>query len=83
MTVLKELPEFEVAGALHPRRRMVVIQRRDGNFSFAEQYYYRDEYDGDVVEGWATLDREGIYETAAMAESEATSVLAQRYRPED
>ena len=50
---MKIIETFERTDALHKRRRLVVLQRNDGFFSIAEEYYFRSEYDGEVVaEGW-------------------------------
>src|SRR5207244_4853803 len=38
--VVKELEIVEVPHAIHPRRRIVVLQRDDAHFTFAEEYFY-------------------------------------------
>ena len=77
MKVIKELNEAEIASALHRRRRMVVLVRDDGRFSFAEQYHYATDVDGKVVaQGWATLPSEGVFPTAEDAEAEARLAAA-------
>jgi hypothetical protein len=44
------------------------------HFSFAEEYHYRTECDGKViVEGWARLPPEEIFETVEIAAIEARS----------
>jgi hypothetical protein len=56
MLVVKAVEMFERKGAPHELRRLVVLQRDDGHFAFAEEYHYRTEYDGKVIaEGWARL----------------------------
>lgn len=40
MKIVKELEIVEVEDAMHPRRRIVVLQRDDGLFTFAEEYFY-------------------------------------------
>jgi hypothetical protein len=50
----------------------MVLQRNDGLFSFAEEYYFRTEHEGAVIaEGWARLAPEGIFETIEIAAAEA------------
>jgi hypothetical protein len=72
MQFVKIIETFERSDALHNRRRLVVLQRKDGFFSFAEEYYYRSEYEGEVVaKGWARLPPEGIFETTEIAAAEA------------
>ncbi|KPN64650.1 hypothetical protein SAMN04488527_1696 [Aliiroseovarius crassostreae] len=61
----------------HPQRRYVVVERQDGNFSIAEQYYYQSsDEDGRIyAEGWASLRPQGIYADATSAESEARRLI--------
>ena len=67
---------FEDATSLHPRRRLVVVQRKDALYSYAIQYFYRSEFEGDLTsEGWVTLPAEGIYSTTEMAASEGLSAI--------
>lgn len=74
MQIVKIIVTFERGNAPHNPRRLVVIQRNDGYFSFAEEYYYRSEYEGEVVaEGWAQLPPEGIFEIIEIAVREALS----------
>jgi hypothetical protein len=74
MPIVKIVASFERCHAPHKIRRLVVLQREDGYFSFAEEYYYRSEYEGQVAaEGWARLPPEGIYETMEIATTEALS----------
>jgi hypothetical protein len=70
---------FEDATSLHPRRRLVVVQRRDALYSYAIQYFYRSEFGGELTsEGWVTLPPEGIYPTPEMAASEGLSTIGLR-----
>ncbi len=72
MCVVKILEPYEVEEAIHPLRRVVIVRRDDGHFSFAEQCHYLTEHEGEVIaEGWNALAYEGIYETADIAEREA------------
>ena len=74
MQLVKIIETFECSDALHKRRRLVVLQRNDGFFSFAEEYYFQSEYEGEVIaEGWARLPPEGIFETIDIAVTEARS----------
>jgi hypothetical protein len=71
---LKIIATFEDSNAPHKRRRLVVLQRKDGYFSLGEEYHYRSEYEGKVVaEGWARLPPEGLFETIEIATAEALS----------
>jgi hypothetical protein len=82
--VVKELEEVEVATAIHPRRRVVVLRRDDGNYTFAEQYFFVSEYEGTIVaQGWATVGTNGIYASAAIAEFEARAAFACWHRLTD
>jgi hypothetical protein len=81
MQVVKELEIVEVASAIHPRRRIVVLRRDDGLYSFAEQYFFRSEYEGEVIaEGWYTQSSNGIYASAAIAELEGRAAFAHWHR---
>ena len=74
MQLVKIIETFERSDALHKRRRLVVLLRDDGFFSFAEEYYFRSEYEGEAVaEGWARLSPDGIFETVEIAAAEARS----------
>ena len=80
MKVVRELEPVEVTGALHPRRRIVILERDDSHFSFAEEYYYVSEYEGEVMaRGWARLPANGVYETADTAEREGRVALLLRH----
>jgi hypothetical protein len=58
-----------------------VLQRDDGYFSFAEEYFYTSEHEGKVLaQGWAQLPAEGIFANAETAETEGRSALFQRHK---
>lgn len=58
------------------QRRVAILQREDGHFTFAEEYHYKSEYEGEVIaEGWQRLPAEGIFERADAAETASRSVL--------
>ena len=79
--VVRELGAVEVPSLLHPRRRIVVLRRRDGLYTFAEQYEADSEDGaGTVAPAWCTLPAEGIHASADLAEAEGRRALAQRYR---
>lgn len=76
MQVVKELEEINVGTASFPRRRIVVLRRDDGNYTFAEQYHYTNEFEGDIIaEGWQTLPASGVHATAEIAEVEGRAAL--------
>jgi hypothetical protein len=78
MQVIKELEAVEVESTL---RRIVVLRRDDGNFRFVEQYFFVDEYEGEIIaQDWERLPPEGIYASAAIAESEGRTLFARGYR---
>ncbi len=80
MQVVQELEIVEVSHALHPTRRVVILQRKDGFYSWAEQYYYVSEDDGDVVaEGWCTLPAEGIYADLRAAVFEGRAAFSRQH----
>jgi hypothetical protein len=82
--IVKELDTVEVQDAIHPRRRIVVLQRDDGNFTFAEEYFYVSQYEGEIIaEGWQQLPPNGVYATAAIAESEGQAAFARWHRLAD
>lgn len=49
MQLAKTIETFERNDALHKLRRVVVLQRDDGFFSFAEEYYFTSEHEGEVI----------------------------------
>jgi hypothetical protein len=81
--VVRELDEVRADKELHPRRRMVVMRRNDGHYTFAEQYYYLNEWEGRLVaEGWATLPPQGVYATAEAAEADALAAYSRWPKPD-
>ncbi|MGA7326423.1 MAG: hypothetical protein WBX25_18535 [Rhodomicrobium sp.] len=81
MKIVKELETVQIADAIHPRRRIVILQRDDGHFTFAEQYHSVSEDEGDIMsEGWQTLPPNGVYASAAIAESEGRAAFTRWYR---
>jgi hypothetical protein len=67
--------------AKQQQRRIGVLQRDDGHFSFAEEYFYTSECDGKVIaQGWAQLPADGIFASAEIAEAEGRSALFQRHQ---
>lgn len=65
---LQSIQTISLEGKLK-ERRIAILQRDDGYFTFAEQYYYKSEYEGEIIaEGWAQLPNEGIFETIELAE---------------
>ncbi|MBH5401045.1 hypothetical protein HZZ13_25165 [Bradyrhizobium sp. CNPSo 4010] len=79
--VLEAIETVSRATGKPQQRRLVVLQREDGHFSFAEEYSYRSECESEVItEGWQQLPPEGIFETAEMAEAEGRSTLLTRHR---
>ena len=78
--IIKELETADTPAAVHPTRRIVIIQRSDGCFCYAHQYYYVSRYDGEVIsEGWCTLPSDGVYADAETAEVEGRREFAARY----
>jgi hypothetical protein len=81
MSIVRVSATFEDPSSRHPKRRLVIVERNDGRFSYLEQYYFVSEYEGKVyAEGWASLNREGIYDTADAAEREGLSAMSHIYR---
>ena len=75
MKLVKIVENFERNDAPHKLRRVVVLQRDDGVFSIAEEYYSRSEYEGEIIaEGWVRLPPEGYYATIEIAATEARSM---------
>lgn len=84
MKLVKMLDAIEVVspstGKLQ-RRRISILQRDDGHFTFAEEYSYRSEYEGEVLaEGWQQLPPEGIFDSAEIAEVEGRSAFLKRHK---
>ena len=82
MKVVKVLEAIElVSGGKPQQRRVAILQRDDGHFSFAEEYFYTSEYDGEIIaQGWARLPPEGIFGSAEIAESEGRSRFLQKHK---
>jgi hypothetical protein len=72
---------MEVAEAIHPRRRIVVLRRDDGHFSFSEEYFCVSEYEGEIIAcSWERLPPSGLYQTAEIAEAEGLAAFALRHK---
>jgi len=84
MNVVKVLEAIEIISAVTGKpqqRRVAILQRDDGHFSFAEEYFYTAAYEGEIIaQGWRQLPPEGIFESAEIAETEGRSVFLQRHR---
>ena len=84
MKVVKVLEAIELvsrATGKPQQRRVAILQRDDGHFSFAEEYFYTSEYDGEIIaQGWARLPPEGIFGTAEIAEAEGRSRFLQKHK---
>ena len=53
MRFVRELGEFNTVSAVTGKpqqRRVVILQRDDGYFTFAEEYFYISEYEGEIAE---------------------------------
>jgi len=71
MKVVKTLQSIQTISVegKSKERRIAILQREDGYFTFAEEYYYKSEYEGEIIaEGWARLPNEGIFEAIELAE---------------
>ncbi|GES41483.1 hypothetical protein FBZ98_108190 [Rhizobium sp. ERR 922] len=80
MELEKELHIAEIGAALHPKRRMVVLRREDGFYTYAEQYHYVSHYEGKIIaEGWVTLPSDGMHTTSKIAEIEGRAAFSRRY----
>jgi hypothetical protein len=84
MKVVKVLDTIEVISALTGKpqqRRVVILQRDDGYFTVAQEYFYTSEYEGKIIaQGWARLgSSQSIFASAEMAEADDRLVL-QRLR---
>ena len=86
MKVVKVLQAIEVicpATGEPQQRRVAILERDDGIFSFAEEYFYTSEYEGEIIDqGWQQHPSEGLFETAEIAEAEARSRWLSRVEPE-
>ncbi len=84
MQVVKELETVEVPAERFPRRRVVVLRRDDGCYTFAEQYFFVTEIDGRIVaQGWQTLPASSVCATIEIADLEARAAFAHWYRTTD
>lgn len=82
MQIIKELEIIDTGISSHPLRRVVLLERANGTYAHAQQYYYEDIYEGELIaKGWATICPDGIYATAAIAETEARAAYSAWYRP--
>ena len=76
MLIVKELDVVEIGAAIHPKRRMVILQREDGFYAFAEQYHFMSRYEGEIIaEGWCTLPADGFYANSEIAEIEGRAAF--------
>jgi len=84
MKLVKVSEAIEIVSAATGKpqqRRVAILQRDDGYFSFAEEYSYTSEYEGRVIaEGWQQFPSEGIFESAELAEVAGQSALLQRHK---
>lgn len=79
MVIVKELDALEAHGDAR-MRRLVIVRRTDGNFAYAEQYYYVSEHEGAAIsEGWSTLHVFGVYASAELAEAEGKAAFPHWY----
>lgn len=83
MKAVKVLDAIDVISAVTEKsqqRRVAILQRDDGYFTFAEEYFYTSEYEGEIIaQGWARLPSNGIFASAEMAEADGRLFL-QRLR---
>ncbi|GAA0244231.1 hypothetical protein GCM10008965_10310 [Methylorubrum aminovorans] len=80
LKIVRTLETIETDSPMHPVRRVVVVERNDGFYCHAQQYYFRSEYEGELIsEGWHTISFDGIYETPEMAEIEGRASFAGCY----
>jgi hypothetical protein len=86
MKIVKELGAIDVFSGVPGKpqqRRVVILQRDDGHFTFAEEYFYtRDRAGKFTAAGWARLDPQGIFASAEMAEADGRLFLLQKHRME-
>jgi hypothetical protein len=84
MKVVKVLDAIDVVSSATgkpQKRRVAILQRDDGLFSFVEEYSFSSEHEGAIIaEGWKQLPPEGIYASAEIAEAEGQLALLQRHR---
>jgi hypothetical protein len=66
------------------QRRIAILQRDDGHFTFAEEYSYKSKYEGEIIaEGWQRLPPEGIFESAELAEAVGKAALLERHKQKE
>lgn len=79
MRLVKVSEAIEIVSAATGKpqqRRVVILQRDDGHFTFAEEYSYQSLYDGETIaEGWQRLPSVGIFASAEIAETEGQRAL--------
>jgi hypothetical protein len=84
MKVVKTLEAIDVVSAVtgeRQQRRVVILQRDDGHFTFAEEYFYTSVWEGAIVaQGWARHPSEGIFASAESAEAEGRACFLQRHK---
>jgi hypothetical protein len=84
MKVVKALEAIDVISGVTGKpqqRRVVILQRDDGYFSFAEEYFYTREREGKIIaQGWAQLQSQGIFASAEMAEADGRLFLLQKHK---
>jgi hypothetical protein len=84
MKVVKVLEAIDLISALagEPQYwRVVILQRDDGHFTFAEEYFYtRDDEGKFTTSGWARLYPQGIFASAEIAEVEGRSFFLQKHK---
>ena len=83
MKLVKISETFEVVSPVmgKQQRRIAILQRDDGHFSFAEQYFFTSEYEGEIIaEGWHHHRTEGIFESAELAEAAGRAAFLKRHR---
>ncbi|MGJ5208190.1 hypothetical protein [Bradyrhizobium sp. HKCCYLR20261] len=82
MKVVKTLEPVQTMSAEgnSKQRRIAILQRDDRYFTFAEEYYFKSEYEGELIsEGWAQLPSEGIFETMELAEEAGQTAFRKRH----
>jgi hypothetical protein len=84
MKVVKTLEVIDVVCAVtgkRRQRRVAILQRDDGHFSFAEEYFYTNVWEGEIIaQGWARLPSEGIFANAETTEAEGRARFLQRHK---
>ena len=78
--VLEAIETISRTTGQQQQRRVAILQRADGHFTFAEEYSYKSEYEGEVIaQGWRQLPSEGIFESEEIAEIEGRSIFLRRH----